>query len=223
MPRRIYQGGSTCNCFLRQRAPARSVRTNRIDLLHPQSRQLIRSWFERAWDRRNETGEEAFEPFIFAWFSVNAWSACTTETYSDRKYMEMLIADHQLATKFEELKRSDPDFLADAHRFYECWPIFSVRHLRRDNIQLHQDGIREEVVNSYLSQGAKVFEPQCWKQHRDAYEDVPCDWPHTIAAIYRVRCNLFHGEKSAYSQIDQQVVERAFRVLLGFIRGGDYL
>jgi hypothetical protein len=46
---------------------------------------------------------------------------------------------------------------------------------------------------------------------------VPLDWSHTLAALYRVRCNLFHGEKARGSENDRVVVARAHETLLAFL------
>ncbi|MDO8691418.1 MAG: hypothetical protein Q7R39_15655, partial [Dehalococcoidia bacterium] len=59
--------------------------------------------------------------------------------------------------------------------------------------------------------------PCCSKRHMDGNEAIPLDWPHTLAALYRVRCNLFHGEKALDSENDGQVVAAALRALLGFM------
>jgi hypothetical protein len=61
------------------------------------------------------------------------------------------------------------------------------------------------------------FEPACWKRHMDEGGSIPMDWPHTLAALYRVRCNLFHGEKAPYSEIDRTIVRAALRVLVYFL------
>jgi len=37
---------------------------------------------------------------------------------------------------------------------------------------------------------------------------VPIDWPHTLSAIYQVRCNLFHGYKGVYSENDISIVSK---------------
>lgn len=43
-------------------------------------------------------------------------------------------------------------------------------------------------------------------------------WPHFIQAVYRARCNLFHGEKSAHSEMDRIIVSTALLSLTGFFR-----
>jgi hypothetical protein len=112
------------------------------------------------------------------------------------------------------------------------WPVFEVQRLRRQGVDLRYEDEtltredRREVVGSYLSHpnaDALRFEPQCWRRHRDAGERAPLDWPHTLAALYRVRCNLFHGEKARHSEMDQRIVASGFRVLIQFLDNTDYL
>ena len=79
------QQGASCNCLARQPSNYRSLEVWNIEYLHDRSRQLIGSWFDRAWQYREADGENSFEPFIFAWFSVNAWAACVTGEDSDSK------------------------------------------------------------------------------------------------------------------------------------------
>jgi hypothetical protein len=50
---------------------------------------------------------------------------------------------------------------------------------------------------------------------------VPLDWAHTVKAIYRVRCNLFHGEKARTSEDDERIVLAARDVLAVFIEAGN--
>jgi hypothetical protein len=122
------------------------------------------------------------------------------------------------------LTDSGSPFGSYATAFSQLWPIFEVKELRRRGIIPRSNGAaRNTLVNEYLAVGARKFEPQCWKRHRDAGEQVPLDWPHTLAAIYRVRCSLFHGEKAAHSEMDQLIVSCAFRTLLYFFRAAGYL
>ncbi len=89
---------------------------------------------------------------------------------------------------------------------------------------LHSDAHnRRETVNYYHSHGITAFEPKCWKRHIDSGEDVPLDWAHILKGIYKVRCNLFHGQKSAHSEMDKQIVSAAFLTLVHFVKEADYL
>lgn len=70
-----------------------------------------------------------------------------------------------------------------------------------------------------------IYSPSCWEEHAEQNGDIeiPVDWPHTLRAIYTVRCNLFHGDKSRTSENDRNLVYKAFRVLATFLREGNYL
>jgi hypothetical protein len=137
------------------------------------------------------------------------------------------MCDERMCDDFLRLLgEPETPFGSHAAEFAQLWPIFEVKELRRRGIMRFSrlsEGDRETIVNSYLSSGARRFEPPCWKRHRDAGEPVPLDWTHTLTALYRVRCNLFHGEKAAHSEIDQRVVSCAFRTLLHFFSAAGYL
>src|SRR5581483_11380716 len=103
-----------------------------------------------------------------------------------------------------------------AEQFAELWPVFDVRSLRRLHISSLYTRIRSSVIEHYLAAGATNFDPKCWKRHKDAGDPIPIDWPHTLAALYKVRCNLFHGQKAGHSEMDQQIVSLAFHTLMYF-------
>ena len=69
------------------------------------------------------------------------------------------------------------------------------------------------MTRAYVDAGAREFAPSCYVEH----EQVPLDWGHTLAALYRVRCNLFHGEKARSSENDQLVVSAAYETLRAFL------
>lgn len=134
------------------------------------------------------------------------------------------MRDQWMNHDFSQLMANQSTRLSQsANEFAMLWPIFDVRDLRKRNIRRWQSDNRQELVTNYLSSGATKFEPQCWERHVNNNQTVPIDWPHTLATIYRVRCNLFHGEKSLYSQMDQMVVESAFRTLVDFFDEAKYL
>lgn len=213
---------ASCDCFV-QSVVQDNLQATRIYQLHEQSRQLVNGWFQKAIERDNAPPEESFEPFIFAWFAVNAWAACVMNCDQDSLIIKKLIQEKSLNEKFDRLLKDDSEFHSRAASFSECWPIFEVKTLRRLGVNRSEELSRREIVNRYLDASANKFEPRCWEKHNDAGEKCPCDWPHTISAIYRMRCNLFHGEKSPYSLIDQRIVQSAFRVLIDFFRKAEVL
>jgi hypothetical protein len=82
------------------------------------------------------------------------------------------------------------------------WPIFKVQELRKLGIDYrsHDDRQRAEIARSYVDAGARLFEPRCYYEHE---ESPPLDLPQTLAALVRVRNNLFHGEKARSSESDR--------------------
>ena len=64
----------------------------------------------------------------------------------------------------------------------------------------------------FFEQHRIAYEPSCAQRHGGA-SSIPTDWEHFLKATYRVRCNLFHGEKGLLDPHDQVIVASAFRVL----------
>lgn len=190
--------------------------------LHPDGHRLITTWFDRAWRMRGNDAS-AFESFVFAWIAVNAWAACVTGEDRDREYMDRLAHDPGLRAAFDNLRASSADFEQAAEAFFRLLPIFKAQQLRRNGIHLGEHVPRDERIRRYFEAGLADFEPVCAKLHLDRGEPIPRDWPHFIQAVYRVRCNLFHGEKSAHSEMDRRIVQTALLSLTAFFREADIL
>ena len=124
----------------------------------------------------------------------------------------------ELAVQFQNLLDHSPAFRETATAFHAFWPIFKAQKIRRGRHHAPSGSERAAIVEHYLACGLRDYEPECWESHRDVGEPVPLDWPHTLAVIYRVRCNLFHGEKSAHSEMDRAIVRSAYLTLIGFFR-----
>jgi hypothetical protein len=190
-----------------------------FDLLHFQGRKLIVGWFQRAWSMRHCADEDAFEPFIYTWIAFNGWAACITGLDRDRDWLDALMLDQEITDKFASLVANTQSALARImDSFRQIWPIFKAQDLRRRGLFWHSahSRNREQVVLQYLS--ARIaHEPKCWERHQNEGGSIPLDWPHTLSVLYRVRCNLFHGEKTPHSEIDKVIVSRAFRVLACFL------
>lgn len=185
--------------------------------LHPAGKNLILGWFNRAWEMRNNKDEYCFEPFIFLWIAFNAWAACVTGLDEDSKWKTALMEHNKTCNKFDEfLKRNNSNILSS--NFYDFWPIFKSQEIRRnDIIYSYKEIDRKDIIDFFFTKGVQKFEPNCWKRHLNA-DERPLDWPHTLAALYRVRCNLFHGEKAVHSEMDKLIVSIGFRVLLHFLK-----
>ncbi len=202
--------------------PAPRVDLHRFRALHQEGQRLVTSWFERAYQAREDEGE-CFEAFIFAWFAVNGWAACVTGKDRDADYIRALERCQDLQDRFDTLLATDTGFSQSADAFHSLWPIFKAQDIRRGRHHVPANLGRAGIIQHYFGEGLRVYAPGCWSDHQAVGEPVPLDWPHTLAAIYRVRCNLFHGEKSAHSEMDRIIVLAAYRVLIGFFRGARIL
>jgi len=136
-----------------------------------------------------------------------------------------LASDKQINDAFVTLA-SEPDssIAVNAGDLVRLFPIFDVKTLIKDNLlRLGGGDKRDDLREFYVTNGVTAFEPRCWKRHVDDGEAVPLDWPHVLKAIYKVRCNLFHGQKSAHSEMDKEIVSAAFLTLAHFVREARYL
>lgn len=193
-----------------------SVSFDRFDLLHRDGRRLVQEWAQRSQEiPKHREPESFFEAFIYLWFAVNGWGACIADTDTDRKWVDAVAADPRLAAEFRRLWSEDDEFRAVTRTFRQLWPIFRSSDLRRQGIRVSEQRTRDERVIAYLRGGLTNYQPSCWQQHDGV---PPTDWRHTFKTIYRVRCNLFHGEKTLNSENDILIVRSAYDVLSNFVR-----
>src|SRR5919197_3315905 len=105
--------------------PAAPVDLSRFERPHREGRRLISGWFERAWQARGCSPDDCFEPFIFAWFAFNGWTACVTALDEDRAYLDALMRCPRVTQHFEEALNSPDSALGQhASSFASLWPIF---------------------------------------------------------------------------------------------------
>lgn len=202
-------------CTLLPQSPHR-VDRSLFDLLHPQGRQLIRAWAARGQNVSEDADASAyFEGFIYLWFGLNAWGSCVTGTDTDRDWINAVSSDEQLAQLFGRSIRDNDHCAAEVTRFADLWPIFKSSEIRRQGIWVPTGATRQQRVRQYLDSNIP-FEPSCWHDHRG--QRPPADWQHCLKTLYRVRCNLFHGEKSLNSENDRLIVSAAYRVLRQVLR-----
>jgi hypothetical protein len=199
------------------------VDQERYRLLSPAGRNLIFHWFEQARRMKDHQGTACFEAFFCTWLAFNGWAACVTDEDQDAEYIDALKRDIQLCQNFTAFIQDETSPLAIASvEFANFWPIFDVRDLRRRNLRA-SGANREDTIQYYLEHGARSFAPKCGKKHRDAGQPLPIDWPHTLSALYQVRCNFFHGGKMLDSEEDQRIIVAANKTLLSFLEQGRYI
>jgi hypothetical protein len=185
------------------------------------TRKLISGWFTLASKRLENDEDNCFEAFIFAWIAFNGWASCISGIDLDKDMILALKKYEPISTKFEELFDTDACFRSYATLFSQFWPIFEVKSTR--HVHYEGDDDREKIIKIYFDSDATVYSPQCWKRHKTQDSKIPVDWPHMLDALYRVRCNLFHGEKALSSENDKRIVSYAAHTLVHFLRGSNYL
>jgi hypothetical protein len=137
--------------------------------------------------------------------------------------VEALSASPVLVQQFDEALRDSASLKTAAELFRSYWPVFKVQELKRLGTPMWGERDRQLTINRYLGMGAKNFAPACFQRHTESGEEIPLDWPHILAAIYKVRCNLFHGDKAPHSEIDRVLVHSAFQILVQFLDRCGYM
>jgi hypothetical protein len=202
-----------CDKLIRIR-PTKDISQSYYNNIHEEGKDLIRGWFRHSKHLYNTNPRNHFEAIIFCWIATNSWSACVADPDVDRKWVEAVAFDNDLNEHFQEQIHSDNDFKYRAESFKDLWPIFKASEIRRKNLLYKENQERSEALKYYFQNGIEEFEPHCWIDHCGK---PPLDWSHTFITLYRVRCNLFHGEKSRYWEMDNLIVKRSFELLSSFI------
>jgi hypothetical protein len=159
---------------------------------------------------------DAFEGFIYAWISFNGWASCCCDTDRDRVLIDVLRMDGGVSATFNSLVQSNPTVAGASERFRALWPIFRATDVRSGSdaaAREYSRNGRAGLVAYYSHMFPKASRaPDCHARHDP--EPIQADWGHTLEALYRVRCNLFHGTKSTDGQVDREVVDAAAAVLV---------
>lgn len=193
----------------RRNSTASQVDPGRFQALHSDGRKLIRRWIGQADQRKSG---EPFEAFIYAWIGFNGWAACVCVEEHDKVQLQMMELDGRLTRNFVDLM-GDSEFREAAQGFSSLWPIFRVSDLPEAVRRTRQEKRgRAAVTNYYQSKCPDAARsPDCHLNHTPGIDP---DWAHTLEALYRVRCNLFHGQKSGGGNEDRAILQAAVRVLL---------
>lgn len=185
------------------------VRPDRFQQLHVDGRELVTRWIKRA---NAAPRSDPFEAFIYAWIGFNGWATCVCDEDTDSRLIQMLQVDPGVTANFADLMSRD-QFRAAAYAFSSFWPIFRVSDLpdaiRRRRPEKKGRRAVTEHYHSNCPTAARA--PDCHLTHSSPMDP---DWAHTLEALYRVRCNLFHGQKSGGGMEDQAILRAAVAVLL---------
>ncbi len=218
-------------------APARGsgaeFRPDRFQDLSPDGRLLIIDWARRAEDTQTRAASRGpngqgssrrsrymFEAFIYAWISFNGWASCCCDKDRDRVLINVLRIDDRISAEFNSLVLSDPTVAGALHQFRALWPIFRATDVRSglDTAAMeYRNSGRAGLVAYYSHRFPDAGRsPDCHLRHDPG--PIVADWAHTLEALYRVRCNLFHGTKSVYGDVDREVVDAASAVLVPVVK-----
>jgi len=186
-------------------------------------------WVNRAGAASKE--ENWFEAMIYLWVTFNAWVSMVVSNhrYSEKDYYLWRAAglDPQLDGHFEYLLATKDSFRNTVVEFRSLWPVFKVRALVDHGVEPWGAWGIPESRSEYrarcfsLNLRPSHYAPGCYRDHQPKGTselggdplNVPLDWSHVLGAIYRVRCNLFHGGKSFRNSRDQDFTRLAFSIL----------
>jgi len=180
--------------------------------------EIVRHWFERGLQGIDGPAEHCFEPFIFIWISLNAWGECTTGQGSDKDWVQDLAQDPGLNREFSQCLAAPQSAVKKAaEEFRRYWPIPSVQDWRRVGDSRPPSQAAGNSARFFRDNRIR-YEPRCALRHIEAAQEIPLDWVHFLPAVYRVRCNLFHGEKNPLHPVDLKIVRASLAALAEFMR-----
>ena len=179
---------------------------NNFRLLDPETADLARELVDASEHQRS-----SFSSFVNVWLAFNGWMECVTEAETDAAMIATLADHEKVVNAYDSLLRDDSEFRASVMAFAEMLPVLNVRDVRR---KLGRDAFRRldrpELVDEAFRAAVK-HQPVGWTKGA-----IPT-WPQILRTIYTVRCNLFHGSKSAENYRDHQLVVSCDRILRRFI------
>jgi len=176
-------------------------------LLEPDIRNIVHAWLRQA-----DQHPSPMQRFINLWMSFNGWATCVTEKDSDKAMVQALIKEPRMRNAFDTLYQRNERFRELVDEFAEWWPIYDARAFRkkaRQNAVLNI--FNREDVRRYGEQWGIAKSPENWMRGNRV------SWADVLWAIYKVRCNLFHGQKGFNNQSDILLVGMCHSVLSGFI------
>lgn len=175
--------------------------------LDPEAADLARELVEASEQQRS-----AFSSFVNVWMAFNGWMECVTQAETDAAMISALADHEKLVTAYEALLNDDTEFSENVLSLTALLPVLNVRDVRK---KLGRDAFRKfnriELMDEALRATVKQ-QPVGWAN------GARLTWPQLLRTIYLVRCNLFHGSKSAENHRDHQLVVASDKILRRFIR-----
>lgn len=149
--------------------------------------------------------------FVTVWMAFNGWMAAVTGRERDAEMINALAADRRVNLEFDLLLANNPQFRRAVEEFAAMWPVLNVRDVRAklgfDAFYRHD---RDALLAACVAANVKQ-QPQGWSP------DAVPGWEQLLRAIYQVRSNFFHGEKSPQNDRDGRLVRHCGRILRMFI------
>lgn len=139
----------------------------------------------KTWRERSHNEGDQFASFVFIWFCFNAWLEFLSNKKTDRQMLD-------------ELKRKDATMISLIEAYESAF----------SSDMFFKQGLRSLVAKS--KEGA-IQDARGQKPPIKISSDM--DFTNVVEAIYRIRCNLFHGGKDANDARDQVLVRDAGMVL----------
>jgi hypothetical protein len=166
--------------------------------------------------KAREPQEHAFLPLIYLWMAFNGWMTAVTGRVKDNKMIADIASNTRMQAAYADLMATSEVFRDHVNDFVDLWPIFDTRAARKFFGPSQFRRMSREEVLAAGSADVRV-DPEGWQPG-----DRPT-WPQLMWVLYRVRCNLFHGQKSPALGRDRDLVVNAGRVLQTFVDGAEIL
>ncbi|PKN67572.1 MAG: hypothetical protein CVU57_02395 [Deltaproteobacteria bacterium HGW-Deltaproteobacteria-15] len=219
--------GSSFDRFSPDKVLDRSLLNNEMS----DFKEFTKGWLEAA---NREQDRNPFMAILSLWIPFNSWLTQVVNRsglgkpylpFGDYHLVESACRDRMLNARFDSLLKNG-EFHTIAHEFRSLWPIFEPATLNFCGIPLWQSWNQPQDRNDYrrecfakidgaktITDHSRIFAPKCFRLHGGEPDDVPLDWSHTLSAIYKVRCNLFHGKKSFAFSGHKKLANLSFRIL----------
>jgi hypothetical protein len=149
----------------------------------------------------------SFMSFAYRWMAFNGWMSAVTLEDRDWKMVNAVAAAVRLIDAHDQLMATTDTYRQQVNSFAAMWPVFNVRDVRK---KLGYDAFVQHGRAALLATTVKR-QPETWLPG-----SMP-SWDQVIRAIYQVRSNLFHGEKSPQSSRDRDLILASDGILRAFI------
>lgn len=175
-----------------------------------QSRKIVNTWFNRA--NSDNLPYDYFDKFIFLWVSFNCFFV--SELYEKaKKYAEERNKSERENKKIEPC---ESDYLNVFCKNYEK----RYSELLAQN-RIFKETLKElkhlvETITHFKGKIADMRPHRLEEKYAQEFTDID-KFEQFVFSIYRIRCNLFHGNKSPEHYGDMQLVETAFKAYLIFL------